>query len=135
VTAVHVRVRVAGEQYALAVEHVAEVVEMDAVTPVPGAPRPLLGLRNLRGEIVPVVDLAAALGLRGESRPARVIIATDDGRRAGFAIDEVLDVGALPESSPEKELLFVLETAVVDEVLVGLLDVGAVLDAVAGGQA
>jgi purine-binding chemotaxis protein CheW len=132
---VHVRVRVAGEQYALPVEHVAEVVELGQVTPVPGAPRPLLGLQNLRGEIVSVVDLATALGLHGETRPSRLIVATDGARRAGFAIDEVLSVGSLPETAPEQGLGCVSSTTVVDGVLTGIVDIGVLFDAIAGTPA
>jgi purine-binding chemotaxis protein CheW len=134
-SAVHVRVRVAGEQYALAVEHVAEVVELGEITPVPGAPTSLLGLLNLRGEVVSVVDLASALGLGGKSSPTRLLVAIDGATRAGLVIDEVLDVGALPETSPEQELGFVQETAVLDGSLVGVLDVAALLGAVGGAPA
>jgi purine-binding chemotaxis protein CheW len=124
--------RVAGEQYALPVEQVAEVVEIEAVTPVPGAPESLLGLRNLRGEIVSVIDLASVLGLHADSRPARLIIATDGGRHAGFAIEEVLDVAALSQTSPEQSLGYVRQTAVVDGALLGVLDARALLDALSG---
>lgn len=132
-TAVHLRVLVAGEQYALAVEHVAEVLELTEVTPVPGAPPALLGLLNLRGETLSVVDLASALGLPGEHRPARLVVASHDGRRAGLAIDAVLDVAALPQTSPEDGLACVLETTVIGGALIGVLDVGALLDRAAGG--
>jgi chemotaxis signal transduction protein len=130
-TPVHVRVLVAGEQYALAVEHVAEVVELDEVTIVPGAPPSLLGLLNLRGEIISVVDLASVLGLHGEGRPTHLLV-TSAGRRAGLAIDAVLDVATLPETSPESELACVRETAVIDGALIGVLDIGELLDTAAG---
>jgi purine-binding chemotaxis protein CheW len=134
-SAVHVRALVAGEQYALAVEHVAEVLRLNEVTPVPGAPPALLGLLNLRGEAVSVVDVASALGLQGERRPAHVVVVvvSDDGRRAGLAIDAVLDVATLPPTSPEDGLSCVRETTVIDGALIGVLDVGALLDRAAGG--
>jgi purine-binding chemotaxis protein CheW len=132
VASVHVRVRVAGEQYALPVEQVTEVVELEALTEVPGAPDSLLGLRNLRGEILPVIDLASVLGLHRDAQPARLVVATDGGRHAGFAIDEVLDVAALPETSPEHTLGYVRQTAVADGALLGVLDAGALLDALTG---
>jgi purine-binding chemotaxis protein CheW len=131
----YVRVRVAGEQYALPVEHVAEVVELGAVTPVPGASPLVLGLYNLRGEIVSVIDLASVLALTGDGHPTRLLLATDGDRRAGLAIGEVLDVGPLHESSPEHDVACVTATAVIDGELLGLLDVGALLDAVAGAPA
>ena len=132
---VYVRVRVGGEQYALAVEHVAEVVEVGVVTPVPGAPESVIGLRNLRGELFSVVDLGAVLGLHGESTRGRLLVTSDGGRRAGLAVDEVLDVAPLPETSPEHGLRCVSATAVLDGALLGVLDVRALLDLAAGDPA
>jgi purine-binding chemotaxis protein CheW len=134
VSAVYVRMGVAGEQYALAVEQVAEVLSLGDVTPVPGAPASVLGLLNLRGEILSVVELASALGLRGESAPSRLIVADDGARRAGLAIDQVLDVAPLLENLPEDGLGCVHETAVLDGALVGVIDLAALLDAAAGGR-
>jgi purine-binding chemotaxis protein CheW len=128
----YLRMRLAGEQYALAVDHVTEVVLLDALTPVPGAPPSVLGLCNLRGEVVSVVDLAAVLGLPGEHHPTRLVVTAVSGTRAGLAIDEVMDVAPLGEITPEHGLGCVQATAIVDDVLLGVLDIGAVLDAVAG---
>jgi purine-binding chemotaxis protein CheW len=132
--AIYVRVRLGGEQYALAVEHVAEVVELEHVTPVPGAPASLPGVCNLRGEVVSVIDLAAVLGLPRDRRPERMLVTTDGGRRAGLAIDEVLDVAPLPDTSSAHGIRYITATAVVDEALLGVLDLPALLDAVELGQ-
>jgi chemotaxis signal transduction protein len=130
---IHVRVRVAGEQYALGVGQVAEVVEFGDLTPVPGARESLFGLCNLRGEIVSVVDVAAVLGLSNERRPERIVLATDGNRRAGLAVDEVLDVAPLPECTPEHGLGCVHATTVLGGTLVGIIDVETLLDVAAGG--
>ena len=66
----HVRVRVADEHYALPVADVLEVAELGEVTPVPGAGAAVLGVRNLRGQVLPVVDLATVFGARGLGRPS-----------------------------------------------------------------
>ena len=61
---------------------------------VPGARPALLGIRNLRGQILPVVDLAPLLGDPADQRRGtRLLVAEAGGRRAGFAIDEVTGVG------------------------------------------
>jgi chemotaxis signal transduction protein len=62
-----------------------------------------------------------------------VVVVSDDGRRAGLAIDAVLDVATLPPTSPEDGLSCVRETTVIDGALIGVLDVGALLDRAAGG--
>jgi len=128
---VQVRVRVAGEQYAMPVEQVVEVVLYAGVTPVPGAPDTVLGLHNLRGEILTVIDPAPALGLRGRGRPSRLVVAGDEGRTVCLAVDEVLGIDTLSGGTPEHGLGVIDATAIVDGALVGLLDLGALLDSVA----
>lgn len=49
---------IAGEEYALSLEHVREVIPYDTVTRVPGMPEAVRGVTNLRGSVVPVIDLA-----------------------------------------------------------------------------
>ncbi|HEV3505279.1 MAG TPA: chemotaxis protein CheW, partial [Actinomycetes bacterium] len=55
--------RVEEREYALPLGCVVEVVRMAALTPAPGAPGHVLGLLDLRGRVVPVMDLRARLGL------------------------------------------------------------------------
>jgi purine-binding chemotaxis protein CheW len=49
---------VAGEEYALTLQQVREVIPYESVTRVPGVPTPIRGVTNVRGSVVPVVDLA-----------------------------------------------------------------------------
>ncbi len=51
------------EKFAIAVEHVQEVVELGAVTKVPHAPEYMLGIINLRGRVLPLMDTRIKLGL------------------------------------------------------------------------
>jgi purine-binding chemotaxis protein CheW len=53
----------AGEEYALGILQVKEIIEYDTVTRIPGAPVWVRGVFNLRGSVVPVVDLAVKLGM------------------------------------------------------------------------
>ncbi|AKJ08007.1 Positive regulator of CheA protein activity [Archangium gephyra] len=53
----------AGEEYALGILQVKEIIEYDTVTRVPGTPAWVRGVFNLRGSVVPVVDLAVKLGM------------------------------------------------------------------------
>jgi purine-binding chemotaxis protein CheW len=128
----YVRVRIGGERYALPVEHVHEVLEPGELTPVPGAPSSLLGLRNLGGEILPAFDLARILQIEGDGGAGRLLVAERDGWRAAFAVDDVTDVGPLAGTLQASESPYLLSSGVIDEALVGVLDIGALHDALAG---
>jgi purine-binding chemotaxis protein CheW len=125
----YVRFRVAEEAYAVCVLNVLEVASLGEVTPVPGAPREILGVRNLRGKILPVIDLAALLGTRRSQPAERLLVAESDGRQAGLAIDEVTEVGELPDPAEEAESALLLGTLLDDGDLIGVLNMPAVMDA------
>ena len=86
---VHVRFRVGDENFALPVGQVLEVADLGQLAPVPGAPPAVLGVRNLRGHVLPVIDLAVVLGTAHARPGVRLVIAEEAGRRAGLAIDQV----------------------------------------------
>lgn len=130
----HVRVRVADEHYALAVEDVLEVAELGDVTPVPGAGAAVLGVRNLRGQVLPVVDLATVFELP-PAQSDRIVIAERGGLRAGLAVDAVTGVEELPDASEEVDSPHLVGAALADGALVGVIDVGSVLEAVEGSNA
>src|SRR5262249_33103954 len=92
----YLRLRIGAEAYAIPVEFVREVFELGRVEAVPGARPEMLGVRNVRGQILPVADLAPLLGLARAAPPDRLLLAEAGGRRAGFAVDEVSGVSELP---------------------------------------
>jgi purine-binding chemotaxis protein CheW len=57
----------ADEEYAINIQRVKEIIEYTAVTKVPKVPEWIRGVINLRGSVVPVVDLAVRFGLEGRS--------------------------------------------------------------------
>jgi purine-binding chemotaxis protein CheW len=128
-----VRIRVAREHYALSVEEVLEVAEPGEMAPVPGSPTEIIGVRNLRGQIVPVICLATLLGLPPEA-PERIVVAELGARRAALAVESVLDVEALPDSSEPNDSPYVAGAALVDGTLVGMLDLDAILSPVGSRQ-
>jgi len=130
-SAVHVRVRLGEESYAVPVEHVIEVAELGELSPVPGARSSVLGVRNLRGDVLPVFDLASVLGIAGDSLPRWLLITEHGSLRAGFAIDEVTDVGALPPVGEETQSTLLAGAALDDSGLVGVVDVERLFAALA----
>lgn len=126
-----VRVRVGAEEYALPVRHVPEVAELGDVTPVPGTPPQVMGIRNLRGEVLPVFDTAVGLGVAGSGAPARIVLADVDGRRCALAVDEVIEVDELPAPEEAVESPLLAGAILLDGRLIGLVDVPALLEALA----
>ncbi len=95
--------RLGGEGYALEVMRVQEVLDMQALTEVPGGPKYLLGVINLRGHVVPVYDLRTPFGLIKEQKPTRapcVLIVESGAENAaqitGLLVDRVSDVLEIP---------------------------------------
>jgi purine-binding chemotaxis protein CheW len=87
--------RAGRERFCLQVLDVEEVVEWPAVTPVPLSPAFLMGIFNLRGGIVPVVDIAFTEGRRADLPPKHCVVAIMSGKdgqsvRIGIAADEVI---------------------------------------------
>lgn len=122
---VHVHLRVGAERYALPVADVRSIVDMEGMTPVLGMPRSVLGLRALDGTLLPVFELAALLGVGG-SVPTRIVVVEAAGA-VGLAVDEVLDVAKLPPLDEQRASERLRGTALLDGVLVGAIDLGAVL--------
>lgn len=129
-----VQVRVAGERYAIDVAQILEVGARGELTPVPGAPLAVLGVHNLRGQVLPLLDVAAALGIAvdGGSAAPYVVVAEAGGHRAALAIDEILDVGVLDGDAVAIDEGSVRGRLVAAGELFGILDAGRLLASVAG---
>jgi chemotaxis signal transduction protein len=116
------------------VGHVLEVAELGQVRCVPGARPELLGIRNLRGQILPVVDLALLLGVERTAPPRCLLLAEAGGRQAGFAIDEVTGIGELADLGEETESALLLGAALSEGDLVGVIDIPRVFDSIDGNR-
>ncbi|NHM28116.1 hypothetical protein G7K71_14230 [Desulfofundulus sp. TPOSR] len=82
------------ELFGIELKYVQEVIRVPAVVAVPCTPSHFLGLSNLRGEILPVVDGRIRVGTpAGEiSESARVVVISRDGGKVGFLVDRVSEV-------------------------------------------
>jgi purine-binding chemotaxis protein CheW len=120
---VHVRLRLGRERYAVPIENVLEVAELGSLSALPGAGASMLGVRNLRGQVLPVFDLARVLAIAGDAAPPRVVVAEHEGRLAGLAVDEVTDVVALAGEAEQAESEHLTGAILEDGELVGILDV------------
>src|SRR5579859_7181371 len=127
--AVYVRVRAGEETYALPIAGVLEVADLGDLTELPGAGNGVLGVRNFHGRVLPVFDLALALGGIRLAAPSRLVVADCGGDIAGFAVDAVTDVGPLPDERAEPESEFLSEAVLADGALVGVVDLDRVFAA------
>ena len=96
---------VSGVTFALDVRSAREMAVFEAITPVPRAPAAVLGVANLRGDVVPIVDARARLGLpvRALSRPLRALVVAGDGSEIALVIDGVVGLEAFTEVTPPSE--------------------------------
>lgn len=124
---VHLRVDVGAERYALPVEDILEVARIGEVTPLPGAGRPFLGVHNLRGEVLPVIDLGALLDVGAASAPDQIVVAQAGGLKAGLAVDAIVGVSELPSPDTATDSPALEGAALVDDALVGVVDVAGAL--------
>ena len=131
---VYVRLRIAAEALAMPADHVLEVAELGEVGAVPGARPEMLGVRNVRGQILPVVDLALLLGIPGTAPPSRLVVAEAGGIRAGFAVDEVIGVGELADPTEETASDLLAGATLADSDLIGIIDVPRVFESLRGSQ-
>jgi purine-binding chemotaxis protein CheW len=86
--------RVSGEDFAIDIMRVREVIPPAPLTSVPSAPPHVAGVFKLRGDVIPVIDLARRLGLPtgAPSRRAKFIVVRVAGRLLGLQVDEVREV-------------------------------------------
>jgi chemotaxis signal transduction protein len=128
----YIRLRLVSEEYAVPVTQVREVIELGEVTRVPGSPPHAHGIRNLRGQVLPVFGLARLLSVPGESSPGLLMIAESGSDLAGFAIDEVSGVAELPEPNSDAEQGLLRGTVLADGALIGVIDIPTVIGSLAG---
>ena len=119
----YAQLTLAAEVYAVPIGHVVEIASLGDLAAVPGARPEILGVRNLRGQILPVIDLAQLLGLRAAAPPQQLLVAEWGSIQAGFAIDEVSQVGELPDPAEEAESDFLLGTMIHEGQLLAVIDV------------
>lgn len=100
----YVAFRVGSEFYAVSIHDIEEITKVFETTHVPRTASFLLGIGNVRGRIMPVIDLARRLGLGDaeNGRSARVLIVELNEEPYGLVVDEVRGVVRIPPESMEE---------------------------------
>lgn len=135
--------RLAEEEYGLEILKVQEIIQMQSVTKVPRTPSYVGGVINLRGKVIPVIDLRKKLGLPSVSNTEKtciivVQIERDSGKMVtGIIIDEVkevLDISAdhieeTPDFGSRINTEFIMGIGKIGQSVKILLDIDKVMSA------
>lgn len=122
------------EEYAIPIEQIREIRAVEAITNIPKAKSYVKGIMNLRGLIIPVIDVKEKLGLSSQteanSSKQRILVTEVNGTQTGFLVDEVDQVMRIQTKDLEQAPQTVLEShnyikgiAKLNQRLVILLDV------------
>jgi purine-binding chemotaxis protein CheW len=129
--------RLENEKYGINVMQVQEVLRVSEIAPVPGAPSYVLGIINLRGNVVTVIDTRSRFGLASAEMDdsTRIVIIEAEEQVVGILVDSVAEVVDLKaseiESAPnvgtEESAKFIQGVASHDEELLILVDLNKLL--------
>ncbi len=125
------------EEFAFSIAHVKEIVRMSPVTRVPKSPDFIEGVINLRGNVIPVVDLRKRFRLPTvNNRKTRIIIVEITGVSLGVIVDQVLETRQIPRSivDPASSVIsgieseYILGVAKLEDRLISLLHIDKIFN-------
>ncbi len=99
--------KIGREEFGINILNVQEIIKLKTITKIPNSYKCMEGVINLRGRVIPVINLRTSLGLEriDETKLTRVIVTELNGKMVGFVVDEVNEVmrisGEITESPAE----------------------------------
>ena len=93
----------AGEDYGIEIQYVIEIIGIQTITDVPDMPTFIRGVINLRGKVVPIMDVRARFSIEAREYDDRtcIIVVNIDNTEVGLVVDEVSEVADIPEENVE----------------------------------
>lgn len=93
----------AGEDYGIDICYVIEIIGIQKITDVPDMPDFIRGVINLRGKVIPVMDVRARFSIENRDYDDRtcIIVVDIEGTEVGLVVDEVSEVADIPEKNVE----------------------------------
>ncbi|MBK1812947.1 chemotaxis protein CheW [Clostridium sp. YIM B02505] len=125
--------KISDELFAVETSKVQSITDMTEVTKVPKAPEHIRGLINLRGSIIPLLDINLLLNIPKSSKAqSNIIILNVDDEQVGISVDEVEEVLEIDEKliqrlENEKYQSYVKGIVNFDDKLVTLVDISKIL--------
>ncbi len=91
------------EEYGISIRYVTEIIGLQKITEIPDLPPVIKGVINLRGRIIPVLDMRARFRLPAREYDSRtcVIVVNFDNRTVGLIVDRVSEVQVIPADQVE----------------------------------
>ena len=136
--------RLSTEFYAVEIHTVQEIVRMQSITAIPGSEPWLEGITNLRGRVVPVIDLRRRCSLPAgdHTSETRIVVVTTLSGVFGLIVDAVSEVVRIPGAQVESTTgivggsttAFLRGIAKVEDRLISLMDLAGVLPGAAGAE-
>ena len=95
--------KIGDEEFGVDILSVQEINRMSQITKVPNTPEFIEGVINLRGRIIPVIDLRVKLGMvrKDHGKNTRIVVVELKGQTIGFIVDEVSEVLRIPKEITE----------------------------------
>lgn len=124
-----------GELFTIDLHNVREVFVVESITPVPGMPPGLVGVTNLRGTVIPLLDLRAMFTLNAEATLRYAVVVKHGNWQVGILVDTVPEIRTLskdqflpaPTGTGEGMFPFVSTVVKLEGRLRGVLETSAVL--------
>jgi len=93
----------AGEDYGIEIRYVIEIIGIQNITEVPDMPAFIRGVINLRGKVIPVMDVRNRFNIESREYDDRtcIIVVNVDATEVGLVVDEVSEVADIPEANVE----------------------------------
>ncbi len=94
----HLTFSISDEEYGLEISYILDIIQMQDITRVPGVPGYIIGITNLRGSIVPVVDVRIRFGKEPRDYDERtcIVVIELDEMQIGIVVDAVQEVIHIP---------------------------------------
>jgi len=125
------------ENFGIDIAAVEGIVKLQEITKIPQAPSCMEGITNLRGSVLPVIDLQKRFGMESQARTneTRIMVANVDGVKIGMIVSAVSEVLTIEDKviEPSPPMVrnvnseFIIGIAKIDKRLVILLDLAKVL--------
>lgn len=95
--------RIGDEEFGVDIIKVQEIIRMAEITRVPNTPHYVIGVINLRGKVIPIIDMRRRLGLTETpyTKETRIVVVEEENKIVGFIVDSVSEVLRISKSITE----------------------------------